>query len=299
MLPSEPAPVTSDSLLLPRLEAALRPAVAAIANLAQILDDQYAAGRAAWPTVALPRERFVDHLARRINARAAEPADRVLLTIPAADLYLAAACCEQDAAALAAFRDAFVPALRQVLGRLALTSSTIDETVQRVLVMLFVGEGGPPQILGYGGKGTLRSWVRSIGVRTGRRLAGVEQDSGSEDDLADLPAAVADPELELLRARYGDQVRAAFRAAFTELGERERNVLRQYHIDGLTIDQLASLYQVNRATTARWVAGARLAIVTRTRNRLVEQFGIAAAEVDSIIRLVRSQLAVSVRDLAR
>jgi RNA polymerase sigma-70 factor (ECF subfamily) len=156
--------------------------------------------------------------------------------------------------------------------------------VQRVLVMLFV-DG---QISGYGGKGTLRSWVRSIGVRTGRRLAGVEQDTGSEDDLADLPAAVADPELELLRAQYGEQVRLAFAAAFAQLSERERNVLRQYHIDGLTIDQLAGLYQVNRA---------RLAIVTKTRNLLVERYGIAATEVDSIIRLVRSQLAVSVRDL--
>jgi RNA polymerase sigma-70 factor (ECF subfamily) len=66
----------------------------------------------------------------------------------------------------------------------------------------------------------------------------------------------------------------------------------------LTIDQLAALYQVNRATTARWVAGARLSVVTKTRNHLVEQFGLDVAEVDSIIRLVRSQLDVSVREIA-
>jgi RNA polymerase sigma-70 factor (ECF subfamily) len=285
-------------MLVAQLDPARRPAVTALAPLAQIIDDQYAAGCAAWPTVVLPRDKFIEHLARRINARASEPADRVLVTMPAADLYLVAACCEQDDAALAAFRDAFVPALQQVLARIHLSPQTIDETVQRVLVMVFVGEGAAPQIQGYGGKGTLRSWVRSIGVRTGRRLAGLEQDNGSEEDLAELPGAVADPELELLRARYGLQVREAFRAAFAELAERERNVLRQYHIDGLTIDQLAALYQVNRATTARWVAGARLAIVTRTRKHLVERLGITATEVDSIIRLVRSQLAVSVRDLA-
>jgi RNA polymerase sigma-70 factor (ECF subfamily) len=192
------------------------------------------------------------------------------------------------------FHDSLITPLRQALGKLALTPTTIDETVQRVLVMLFV-DG---QITGYSGRGTLRSWVRSIGVRTGRRLAGVDTPGpDSDDELAALPAAVADPELELLRGRYGEQVRSAFAAAFAELTERERNVLRQYHIDGLTIDQLAALYQVNRATTARWVAGARLAIVAKTRNQLVERFGIAATEVDSIIRLVRSQLAVSVRDL--
>jgi RNA polymerase sigma-70 factor, ECF subfamily len=276
-----------------QLEASRQASISAIANLAQVLDDQYSTARAAWPSVEVSHDRYVEELGRRINARASEPADRVLMTMPAADLYLAIACGDNDPTALAAFRDSFVPALRQVLTKLSLAATTIDETVQRVLVMLFV-DG---QISGYGGKGTLRSWVRSIGVRTGRRLAGVDQDVGSEEDLAELPAAVADPELELLRARYADQVRLAFAAAFAQLSERERNVLRQYHIDGLTIDQLAGLYQVNRATTARWVAGARLAIVTKTRNLLVEQHGIAATEVDSIIRLVRSQLAVSVRDL--
>lgn len=290
--------MASDSLLLAQLDVPRRPAVAAIENLAKILDDQYAFGVEHWPGVHVVRERYVAELARRINTRAAEPAERVVLTMPAADLYLAIACGDNDAAALAAFHDAFLPGVRQALGKLALSPAIVDETVQRVLVMLFVGDGGAPQIAGFGGKGTLRSWVRSIAVRTGRRLAGLESETGSEDELAQLPGAVADPELEMLRARYREQVSVAFAAAFAELTERERNLLRQYHIDGLTIDQLASLYQVNRATTARWVAGARLAVVSRTRNQLVDRFGIAATEVDSIIRLVRSQLAVSVRDLA-
>ena len=276
-----------------QLEASRQAGISSVPNLAQVLDDQYAAARAAWPAIHVSQDRYVAELARRITARATELPEKVLATMPAADLYLATACADNDAAALAAFRDAFIPSLRQALQKLTLGPAVVDETIQRVLVMLFV-DG---QIASYGGKGTLRSWVRSIGVRTGRRLAGVEQETGSEDDLAELPAAVADPELELLRARYGDQVRSAFAAAFAQLTERERNVLRQYHIDGLTIDQLAGLYQVNRATTARWVAGARLAIVTKTRNLLVERMGIAVTEVDSIIRLVRSQLAVSVRDL--
>jgi len=282
-------------MLMAQLDRSRQAAIGAIENLAKLLDDQYTVATAAWPTVRVSRERYVEELARRINQRASEPANRVLTTIPSADLYLAIACADNDATALAVFRDGFVPSLRQALGKLALLPTTIDETIQRVLVMLFVDR----QITGYGGKGTLRSWVRSIGVRTGRRLAGDEREYDSEDELDALPGAVSDPELDLLRARYGDVVRRAFAAGFAELSERERNVLRQYHIDGLTIDQLAALYQVNRATTARWVAGARLAIVSKTRNQLVEQFGIAASEVDSIIRIVRSQLAVSVRDLAR
>jgi RNA polymerase sigma-70 factor (ECF subfamily) len=219
--------------------------------------------------------------------------------VVAEDLYLALACADGNDAAITAFRDAHVPALRQALGKLGgMSAATIDEVVQRVLVIVFVGEAGPPQITTYSGRGTLRSWIRSIGVRTGRRQLGLEADVAPRDDDALPEIAAGDPELELLRERYRDQVKQAFSAAFAELADRERNVLRQYHIDGLTIDQLATLYQVNRATTARWVAGARLAVITRTRKHLVDRYGIAAAEVDSIIRLVRSQLDVSVREIA-
>jgi len=284
--------------LLSLLDPPRRDEVAAIAGLDALLVEQHADGAATWPTVTLSCERYIEHLARRVRDRASESAERVIRAMPAADLYLAGACADGDAAALTAFRDAFMPGVRQALGKLALSPMTIDETVQRVLVMLFVGEGGPPQIGGFGGRGTLRSWVRSIAVRTGRRLSGIEHaGTPGDDELTALPAAVKDPELEMLRARYREQVRSAFAAAFAHLSERQRNVLRQYYIDGLTIDQLAGLYQINRATAARWVAGARLGVVTATREQLVDHYGVGTTEVDSIIRLVRSQLDLSVREL--
>lgn len=264
-------------------------------EFSQLLDEQYARGAAAWSTFSLSRERFREHVLARVQARNSEAAHDVLQSLPAADLYLAGACADGDPAALAAFRDAMLPGLRATLGKLAMTPAQIDETIQRVLVMVFVGDGGAPQITTFTGRGTLRSWLRTIAVRTGRRMLGVEAAPSADAEIAELPAAVGDPELALLRDRHREQVRGAFAQAFAGLDERQRNVLRQYHIDGLTIDQLAGLYQVNRATTARWVAGARLAVITRTRQLLVEQFGLAVNDVDSIIRLVRSQLDVSVR----
>jgi RNA polymerase sigma-70 factor (ECF subfamily) len=286
-------------LLLSFLASPRREEVAAIPDLAAVIGAQHAAAASAWPAFTLPRDRYLEALARRIADRATERAAHVVASMPAADLYLAAACSAGDPDALAAFRDAHVPAMRAALGKLGMPPATIDETVQRVLVAVFVGTDRPAQIAEYGGRGTLRSWLRTIAVRTGRRLLGLESaEPSGDEELAELPAAVADPELEMLRTRYRDQVRRAFAAAFAELSERDRNVLRQYHIDGLTIDQLAALYQVNRATTARWVAGARLAVVAGTRKQLVDHLGIATTEVDSIIRLVRSQLDVSVREIA-
>src|SRR5262249_24536930 len=122
-------------------------------------------------------------------------------------------------------------------------------------------------------------------------------DTPDPAELDVLPAAVRDPELELLRARYAGEVRRAFAGALGALTERQRTLLRQYHLDHLTIDDLAALYRVNRSTAARWVAGGRLEIVTQTRARLVADAGVPTSEVDSIIRLVRSQLSVSLADL--
>lgn len=284
--------------LLANLAPPRRDEVAAIDGLADLLAAHEADAIAAWPALPFRRDRYLAHLARRINERSSEPAERVIRTMPAADLYLAGACADGDEQAVATFQQDLVPHLRRALGKLSIPAATLDEAVQRVLIGLFVGDGGTPQIAGYAGRGTLLSWFRTIGVRSARRMLGDKHGPGAGDDeLATLPSAVRDPELELLRERYRDEVRRAFAAAFAELPPRERNVLRQYYIDGLTIDELAALYRVNRATTARWVAGARLAVVKATRAQLVEHTGVPASQVDSVIRLVRSQLELSVRDL--
>lgn len=252
--------------------------------------------RHAWPTLEITAEVYAACLRATLATRADEPADRVLATMPI-DLVLAAACSTGDAAAIALTRAELAPGLRHALARTGAPDATIDEAEQRVWIMLFVGDGA--QIRQYSGRGRLRSWVRSIGVRTIRRMLGTDQ-AGADDEreLSQLPAALRDPELEAMRARYAPQVRSSFAQALTALTPRQRNVLRQYHIDGLTIDQLAVLYKINRATAARWVAGARLALVTATRDRLVAELQLDPHEVDSVIRLVRSQLSLSVRELA-
>ncbi len=288
------------AVLLSHLDSSRQSEVAAIPDLAAILEGQLEAARAAWPTVQLADDAYLEHLAEKLCDRAAEPAARVLETMPAADLYLAAACTRGDEAAIVAFRDAFLPTLRQALGKLGAPQATIDEAIQRILVMLFVTDSGRAQIAGFSGRGRLRSWLRSLGVRTTRRLMGVLHGGSDDDgdDLDRLASAVHDPELAVLRERYRDQVRAAFSAALAALSERERNLLRQYHIDGLTIDQLGALYRVNRGTAARWVVAARSAVLDGTRERLTSELGVTTNEVDSIIRLVRSQLDVSLRDLS-
>jgi len=266
-------------------------------DLDDVLADQLADGRATWPEVALEDAAYLVRLAAAIGDRPGESAERVVRTMPGADLFLAAACTTGDERAIAAFRAALWPAVRDVLARLGAGAALLDETEQRVLEMLFVAPpGGRPQIAGYSGRGRLRSWLRSIGVRTGRRLMGAAVGAGG-DDLERMPAAVDDPQLELLRTQYAGTFRTAVVTAFARLTDRQRNLLRQYHLDELTIDQLGTLYHVNRATAARWVIGARAALLEATRELLAAELAIPTGEVDSIIRLVRSRIDISIRTL--
>src|SRR5262245_55371927 len=188
------------AIFLSHLDSSRRTEVAAIPELAGILEGHLEAARATWPAVQLSDDAYLEHLAEKLCERATEPAARVLETISAADLFLAAACARGDDAAIVAFRDAHLPGLRQALGKLGAPTATIDEAIQRILVMLFVGDTGRPQIAGFSGRGRLRSWLRSLGVRTTRRLMGILHGAGSggggsgdDDDLDRLAAAVHDP----------------------------------------------------------------------------------------------------------
>src|SRR5262249_22780652 len=111
------------------------------------------------------------------------------------------------------------------------------------------------------------------------------------------PAAVADPEIDLLRARYAVEFQAALRAALEALPARDRNLLRFSYLEGLSIDEIAAFYRVHRATAARWIGRARDALVEETRRLVLARVAVGEAELESLMRDLASQLEVSVRRL--
>ena len=60
------------------------------------------------------------------------------------------------------------------------------------------------------------------------------------------------------------------------------------------MDQIGLLYRVHRVTASRWLAGARKAVLSHTRRLLTDQLDISAEEFESIVRLVQSQLDLSI-----
>jgi RNA polymerase sigma-70 factor, ECF subfamily len=74
----------------------------------------------------------------------------------------------------------------------------------------------------------------------------------------------------------------------------QRNALKLHVVEGVTLDGLARLYGVHRATAARWLARTKDLIVDRALQGLAEQLGIDRAEAASILRLVMSRLEVTI-----
>ena len=279
--------------VLGHLEPERAAATAALPDLAGVLDGALAAARAAWPGVAVADERF----GRQVAAAVACLDDVGFLPrLRFADLYLAAACADGDAAAVRILTARYGAELTAALRPLRLAQAHADEVIQRVWEHVLVGAGGPPRIADYRGRGDLRRWLRATALRAAYRLleqSGRDVALADDDDLAESDGG-PDPEIEYLKRRYATEFRDAFHAALAAVSPRERALLRRHYLDGLGVDELGALLGVHRATAARWVAEAREAVFDQTRRVLRERFGVADADLKSLIQLVRSRLDVSI-----
>lgn len=92
---------------------------------------------------------------------------------------------------------------------------------------------------------------------------------------------------------YRDEFKRAFHAAVEALDDRERLLLRQHALDGLSIDQLAALHGVHRATAARQVQAARQSVLAATQRELIRRLRLARGELASVMRLIASRLDVT------
>ena len=250
--------------------------------------------RTAWPEVRIDPAQLADFVAQRLAGPEVDLA-AALASAPAADLVLAAACCAQEPTAHAAF-DAV---LTEVDAAGASTRSPADliEDVKQLLrvQLLVVKDGKPPGIAGYRGKGPLRGWVRITAtrelIRHQRKRA---RESPSDRPLDEALADASDPMLAQLKAEYRTEFASALREAISELDAEDRTLLRQQIVDQLSIDEIGAAFGVHRATAARWLQRARGALVTATQGRLAARLHVPVDEIESVIRLVQSQLDASV-----
>ena len=257
-------------------------------DLEAVLEGMIARAASAWPDVRVDRGFFAEFLGRRV----------VVPDLPHArveDLWIAYASASGNPAALAVVESRYLPDVDAALGKMGLTQDRIAEVKQGLRRLLFVGDAeSPPRIGEYRGSGDLRAWMRVTAMRAALKLIRKEGRETSDDDaLLEARAPEDDPELAYMKAAYRAAFKTAFQEALDSLQPRERTLLKQQIVDGLGIDELGALYEVHRATAARWVAAAREKLLSRTRRTFMLRARISSDECESIMRMVRSQLDVS------
>ena len=294
--------MTTPSLVRPFLDAApaaVRPVLSAIAELDRRLWAIVAEGRATWPQLAVDATAVVAFVGRQATA---ELADAALDGLRPGDLYLACACALQAPGAIAAFDRDFMREVDIALARMRVGAPRLSDIKQLVRQRLFVGGGtaGQPTSAGkiaeYGGRGDLRRWVRSVAVRTclnelrrGKREVLVDDDQL----IAQHAIASDDPELEYMKRTYANEFRVAFGEALGQLGAREQTLLRYHHVDGLNIDEIGAIYRIHRVTAFRWLEKAKELLVRATLDTLRARLKLPASELDSVLRMIRSQIHLS------
>ena len=246
------------------------------------IETAYRAARDAWPEIVVEPEHFATALRRRLG-------DLTDLTaICTRDVYFAIACLDgNDVAAKILERD-FVIEADRAGSKLRATPDQTAELRGHLRRLLF-----DTALADFTGRGDLRGYLKVIATRELVRAIKRGKKEQPIESMLDRLEIDRAPELSLLRARHGAAIAAGMRAALEALPERERALLRYALVDGWTVDQIGELYEVHRATAARWVAAARDQLGDLIRGEVASRLSIDQSEVDSLIELVRSRIDIS------
>lgn len=284
--------------LLPNLPEAMRARLGDLAKLEEVLQQALQRARQSYPQVVVRSEDFLAHMVSLLPAEL-EPS-AALGSLHAAELYLISAFLAGDPRAAELLGAQCLTVATSCLRRLGVAPAAAADLGQRLCSWLLLAEPGQrPRIARYGGRGELQGWLSIVAVRQARAwlqrpLPRLQLD---EDAVARLASPQEGQELAYLKRHYREQFRAAFAQALGALTSRERSLLRHQVLSGLNIQEIGNLYGVHRATVARWLAHIRRRLLTSTRLLLMKRLRVGAAELDSIMRLIASNLDLSLQQL--
>jgi RNA polymerase sigma-70 factor (ECF subfamily) len=285
---------TLESLAQTFVAAAGSPAVQLGSDLDVALSQYLAAARAPWPDFGIAPLEFARYLGERCAGGELPPAEH------AADLWLACACARGVPAAVERFQREYEPLIARIAARRGAAQDIAADVRQQLCERLLVpdpGSGRRAKIGDYRGSGALRSWVASAAATTllsVQRAASRRRERSEPEPQDAALLGRLDPELEYLKQRYTTQVHDAVVAAIEALSPRDKALLRLHLGERLSIDALGTMYGVNRATAARWLATARESLRRGTVKDLRGRLRLEPRECDSLIALVNSQLDISV-----
>lgn len=159
-------------------------------------------------------------------------------------------------------------------------------------------EATTPRIVRYAGAGELAGLVRVAATRIALNWCKqVKRRATGDEWLHGLPDSGSGPELHVMKERHRDELKQELQAVVAALTARERMILRLHLVEGLSIDSVARICFVHRATVARWIVRLKRTLVSRVRDRLIERWRIDDAALPSFRTLVDSQMDLSLERL--
>lgn len=256
--------------------------------------------RGRWPDVEVDETELREHLARTGSASldAAE-----LEKLALCDMVLAVACARADRLATHIFEAEVIGPASSKIRKMLRRTDVADELIQQLRIRLLVGrEGNPPRVAQFSGRGSLVGWARVAAARlVSNHLTQARPEIDPSTCAWAEHLALTDglsPEEEVLRQRYLDTLCQAYRDAASSLSERDRTLLYLSLVHRTSVDRLGVMYGVHRSTAHRWVGTAKERLLSRARELATQRLELTSAEVESIHRLLQSQLVLSFGALA-
>jgi RNA polymerase sigma-70 factor, ECF subfamily len=260
--------------------------VAANQQLETRLAGTVARAAAVHPGIVVDEVTFVEFLATRTAIENAEP--------HLGDLYLACATAARAPGAAERLEALCISQIGKAIARIDRSPMFIAEIQQRIREKMLVGTtDNRPRIAEYGARGSLAAFIRVAAIREAlmeKRAAGRER----ADELDEPDAVISgDFALEMVRREYHGEFQIALRGALEALDRRERAALRLSYLDNLSIDQIGRLFQVHRATAARWITRAQERVREHTRQQLQIRLRLSDSETDGLLYDLMSADALS------
>ena len=264
-----------------------------MATADDVLGAHLALAGAAWPDLRR------DHAAYEAWLRAACAGDAAVLerlpSLVPEEVVVGWACATGDPAAQALLDRRYLRQIPDAIRRVRVAAPHVDDVVQHVRIKLLTSRpenpGGAAAIGQFVLGGSLSGLIRVIAVRYALTLDRQRRSRAEVDDGGAEAVGEVDPVLRDLKRRYAAEFELALREALAGLSARQRQLLRLHLSAQASIDDLARIYRTHRATAARWLEAARMAVADGVHERLAARLELDPDALQSLLRLIRTEAA--------
>lgn len=165
----------------------------------------------------------------------------------------------------------------------------VDDALQSMRERLLVGAS--PALREWPARDRLERWLRLCAMRE------VMSATHERPQLTPAPATISAG--DDLPHRHREALEQALKTAVAHLEPAQRGILKLHLLENVSVESIAALYQVSRATMTRWLAAARDSLAQSLRAEGRQRLDVGDRTLDSVARPLLAQLEVSLAGLLR